>query len=106
MCFGLDAFGRGRNAGDHADIELFAQLAQQGGVGEVAHAEAELVGDVALGLGSLILRSCIRATRSPVVRMPPMPEASAWQSDIPEGRRRPPTSRRRRRSQPKRPRPA
>ena len=26
---------------------------------------------------SLILRSCIRATRSPAVRMPPIPEASA-----------------------------
>ena len=34
--------------------------------------------------GSLIfLRSCILATRSPVVRMPPMPEASAWLIDIP-----------------------
>ena len=34
--------------------------------------------------GSLIfLRSCIRATRSPAVRMPPMPEASAWLIDIP-----------------------
>ena len=37
-----------------------------------------------LACGSLIfLRSCILATRSPVVRMPPMPEASAWLIDIP-----------------------
>ena len=69
-----------------AQALVAADLLHRHGVAEVARRAAELVGHVLLRFLERILRViCMRATRSPAARIPPMPEACVWAASMPRG---------------------